>query len=165
LAFWNGKLMKPQHIYVDASVVGGCEDEEFAEDTLKLWACFISGVCIQIISEHTLRELAGAPVRVRARLEEIPPANQIVLPDSDQADDLAQAYLDHGIVGPGSRADALHVALATVGGADVMVSWNFRHIVNLGKIRLFNAVNLEQGYGLVEIRSPKEVLIDEDKNL
>lgn len=98
---------------------------------------------------------------MRARLEEIPDRHQVLLPDSDPGDDLAQAYLDRGIVGPGSRADALHVALASVGTADVLVSWNFKHVVNLGKIRLFNAVNLEQGYGLIEIRTPKEVLSDE----
>lgn len=67
----------------------------------------------------------------------------------------------HGIVGPGSRSDALHVALATIGRVDVMVSWNFKHIVNLNRIRLFNAVNLEQGYGLIEIRTPMEVLYEE----
>jgi hypothetical protein len=70
-------------------------------------------------------------------------------------------YLFHGILGPGSRSDALHVALATIGRVDVLVSWNFRHIVNLGRIRLFNAVNLEQGYGFIEIRTPKEVLSGE----
>jgi hypothetical protein len=64
-------------------------------------------------------------------------------------------------MGPGSRSDALHVALATIGRVDVMVSWNFKHIVNLGKIRMFNAVNLEQGYGFIEIRTPKEVLSGE----
>jgi len=69
--------------------------------------------------------------------------------------------LAHGIVGPGGRSDALHVALATIGRVDVMVSWNFRHIVNLGRIRMFNAVNLEQGYGLIEIRTPREVLSGE----
>jgi len=56
------------------------------------------------------------------------------------------------------RADALHVPLATVSGSDVLVSWNFKHLVNLGRIRLFNAVNLEMGYHSIEIRSPKEVL-------
>lgn len=71
---------------------------------------------------------------------------------------MANACLNRGIVGPGSQADALHVAMATIGGADVLVSWNFKHIVNLGKIRLFNAVNLEQGYKVLEIRTPKEVL-------
>ena len=82
--------------------------------------------------------------------------------DTAEADALADAYLAHGILGPGSRSDALHVALATIGRVDVLVSWNFRHIVNLGRIRLFNAVNLEQGYGLIEIRTPREVLADED---
>ena len=153
--------MRQLHVYVDTSVVGGCEDEEFSEDSRALWQCFSQGSYRQLLSEHTLRELTGAPAKVRAWIERIPEENQIVLPDSDEADNLAQAYLDHGIVGPGSRADALHVALATVGGADVIVSWNFKHVVNLGKIRVFNAVNLEQGYGLIEIRTPREVLISE----
>jgi len=153
--------MRRQHVYVDTSVIGGCEDEEFSEDSRALWEYFCKGSYVQLLSEHTLRELGGAPAKVRGRIEEIPQVNQIVLPDSDEADSLAQAYLDRGIVGPGSRADALHVALATVGGADVIVSWNFKHVVNLGKIRLFNAVNFEQGYGLIEIRTPKEVLINE----
>ena len=153
--------MRKQHIYVDTSVIGGCEDEEYSEDSLALWEYFRKGSYMQVLSEHTLRELGGAPAKVRGRIEDVPQVNQIVLPDSDEADSLAQAYLDRGIVGPGSRADALHVALATVGGVDVIVSWNFKHVVNLGRIRLFNAVNLEQGYGLIEIRTPREVLIDE----
>lgn len=75
-----------------------------------------------------------------------------------EAFSLADAYIQRGILGPGSRSDALHVALATVGGVDVLVSWNFRHIVNLGRVRLFHSANLERGYPLIEIRSPLEVL-------
>jgi hypothetical protein len=153
--------LKKLYIYVDASVIGGCEDSEFAEASLALWRLFIEGVYIQVLSEHTLRELRGAPENIRARLLEIPEANQIILPDTSEAEALAEAYLVHGIVGPGGRSDALHVALATIGRVDVMVSWNFRHIVNLGRIRMFNAVNLEQGYGLIEIRTPREVLSGE----
>ena len=153
--------MKKLHIYIDSSVIGGCEDPEFAENSLALWRLFIRGDFVQVISEHTLREIQAAPDEVRARILEVPKENQIVLADSAEAHDLAEAYLAHGIVGPGSRSDALHVALATIGRVDVMVSWNFKHIVNLNRIRLFNAVNLEQGYGLVEIRTPKEVLYEE----
>jgi len=153
--------MKRFYVYIDASVIGGCEDSEFAEATLALWQLFIRGVYIMVLSEHTLRELQGAPQSVRNRLLEIPEAHQIILSDTPEADTPAEAYLSHGIVGPGSRSDALHVALATIGRVDVLVSWNFRHIVNLGRIRLFNAVNLEQGYGLIEIRTPKEVLSGE----
>jgi hypothetical protein len=150
--------MKRLYVYVDASVIGGCEDSEYAEASLALWRLFVRGAFIQVLSEHTLRELQEAPGKVRDRLLEIPEENQIVLMDAPEAD----AYLAHGIVGPGSRSDALHVALATIGRVDVLVSWNFKHIVNLGRIRLFNAVNLEQGYGLVEIRTPREVLADEE---
>lgn len=153
--------MKKLYIYVDASVIGGCEDSEFAEVSLALWRLFIEGVYIQVLSEHTLRELRGAPESIRGRLLEIPEANQVILPDTSEAEALAEAYLAHGIVGPGGRSDALHVALATIGRVDVMVSWNFKHIVNLGRIRMFNAVNLEQGYGLIEIRTPREVLSGE----
>ena len=154
--------MKKLLVYIDTSVIGGCEDPEFSRASLALWKRFIRGDFVQILSEHTLRELAGAPLKVRDRLQEIPDSCQIIIPDTADADSLAQAYLDRGIVGPGSHADALHVALATVGKADVLVSWNFKHVVNLGRIRLFNAVNLEQGYGPVEIRSPLEVLSDEE---
>ncbi len=145
-------------IYVDASVVGGCEDAEFAADSLALWQRFVRGLDTLVLSAHTLRELQGAPDAVRARLTEVPDTHILVFSDTDEAFELADAYLAHGVVGPGSRADALHVALATVGRVDVIVSWNFRHIVNLGRIRLFQAVNLEKGYGLIEIRSPREVV-------
>lgn len=153
--------MKRLHIYVDSSVIGGCEDPEFAEDSLALWRLFIKGDFVQILSEHTLRELQDAPEEVRGHILEVPAGHQIILADAPEAYDLAEAYLAHGIIGPGSRSDALHVALATIGRVDVLVSWNFKHIVNLSRIRLFNAVNLEQGYGLVEIRTPKEVLYEE----
>lgn len=145
-------------IYADASAIGGCEDPEFATDSQALWGRFVSGRHTLALSAHTLRELQGAPGNVRQRLLEIPEAHVVVLADGEEAFELADAYLQRGIVGPGSRADALHVALATVGRVDVLVSWNFRHIVNLGRIRLFQSVNLERGYGLIEIRTPREVL-------
>ena len=154
--------MKKLSVYVDASVIGGCEDAEFAEASRALWNHFVNGSYVQVLSEHTLREIQEAPENVRARLLEIPDDHQIVLADTPDAYALAEAYLAHGVIGPGSRSDALHVALATIGRVDVLVSWNFRHIVNFGRIRLFNAVNLEQGYGMIEIRTPREILPDEE---
>lgn len=145
-------------IYVDASVVGGCEDDEFRESSLALWERFRTGRHTLVLSEHTIRELAGAPLEVRSRVAVIPTENLVVLPDKPEAAALAEAYLKHGALGPGSHSDALHIALATTGRVDVLVSWNFRHIVNLGRIRLFNAANLEQGYRVLEIRTPREIL-------
>jgi len=155
--------MRPPLIYVDASVIGGCEDAEFRADSLALWREFVAGRHMMVLSEHVLRELRGAPEAVRGHIGEVPVDHTIVLLDSTEAAELAEAYLRRGIVGGGSHADALHVALATVGRADVLVSWNFRHIVNLDRIRLFNSVNLELGYGTIEIRTPKEVLAYEEE--
>ncbi|OHB66305.1 MAG: hypothetical protein A2Y77_06645 [Planctomycetes bacterium RBG_13_62_9] len=155
--------MKKMLVYVDASVVGGCDDVEFAKDSLALWRLFIEGRYVMVLSEHTLRELAGAPGQVRRRPMEVPQEHRVLLADNDEAHALAEAYLEHRIVGPGSRADCLHVALAVVSECDALVSWNFKHIVNLGRIRLFNAVSMEKGYRPIEIRSPKEMLPDEEE--
>lgn len=66
------------------------------------------------------------------------------------------------ILGPEWIDDATHVAAATVARADAIVSWNFKHIVRLDKMKAYNQVNLLNGYGILTIISPKEVLIDED---
>ena len=65
--------------------------------------------------------------------------------------------LEHGIVPERFQVDAGHIALATVGQVDIVVSWNFRHIVRFDRIRMFNAANRELGYKEVEIYSPREV--------
>lgn len=151
-------MIRPLLIYTDASVIGGCEDPEFSADSLALLEAFKRGEHTLVLSAHTLRELQPAPENVRNRLLEVPEAHQLLIEDGPEAFELADAYMKRAVLGPGSRADALHVALATVGRVDVLVSWNFRHIVNLGRIRLFNAVNIERGYGLLEIRTPREVM-------
>ncbi len=154
--------MKKLRIYVDTSVIGGCEDAEFSDASQRLWSKFLTGEYVLVISDLTLQEIEAAPANVRQYVEEVPPAQLVQVALGADAEELAQAYIAHGVVGPGSLADALHVAVATVSRVDVLVSWNFKHIVNLGRIRLFNAVNLEQGYGLVEIRTPREVWHEED---
>lgn len=78
-----------------------------------------------------------------------------------RAEELAAAYIEDGAIDARMRADALHIALATVARVDVLVSWNFRHIVNLKRIRAYNAVNLKSGYPVLEIRTPREVPGDE----
>ena len=78
--------MKRLYVYVDASVIGGCEDSEFVEASLALWRLFVKGAFVQVLSAHTLRELQGAPDSVRSRLLEIPEANQLVLMDTPEAE-------------------------------------------------------------------------------
>ena len=74
---------------------------------------------------------------------------------------LAEAYIKEGVVGEANRVDAQHIAIATIQRVDVLVSWNFQHIVNWSRIRAFNSVNLRLGYPQLEIRSPQQVYYEE----
>lgn len=75
----------------------------------------------------------------------------------DEALRLSALYQSRGVLTPRFGNDMPHIALATISDVDVLVSWNFKHIVRLDKIRLFNAINLEQGYKPLTIYSPREV--------
>jgi hypothetical protein len=114
-----------------------------------------------VISEVTLLELEKAPVAVRAHLERVPESLVEVLALDAEAETPPAEYIHDGAVGKNERADALHIALATAARVDVLVSWNFTHIVNLRRIHAFNAVNLKQGDPVLEIRNTREVVGDE----
>lgn len=75
---------------------------------------------------------------------------------------LATSYISSGVIGAAKKVDAQHIATATVHRVDVLVSWNFKHIVNLERIHGYNSVNLRHGYPLLEIRSPQEVIAYEE---
>lgn len=147
-------------IYVDTSVIGGCLDPEFREHSTALVREFAEGRATMLLSAVTLVELAQAPQQVRAILDQIDEGFLEPLGLTDEAVELADAYLKEAVVPVSMRADAEHIAIATVARADVLVSWNFRHIVNLRRIHGFNSVNLRLGYPTLEIRSPREVVGD-----
>ena len=149
--------MKKLRIYIDNSVVGGCFDEGFAEGSNALFDAARDGRLVVMVSDHLAFELAKAPALVRAKLRSLPEAATETVKASVEAQRLQEAYLEAGVLGRASEDDALHVAIATVTHADVLVSWNMRHIVRLERIRGFNAVNLREGYGQIEIRTPGEV--------
>lgn len=81
---------------------------------------------------------------------------------NQEAVELADEYLAENVVGKTSRTDCFHIAMATIIGVDILVSWNFKHIVNVRRIRGYNAVNLKLGYKTIDIRSPKEIIYNED---
>lgn len=150
--------MSRLRIYVDTSVVGGCGDEEFAEESLALFNMARKGEAFILVSDLLAQELVHAPEKVQNVLLSIPGENLEEIQRSGESERLCQAYLNAGVVSAQSKNDAHHVALATIARADVIVSWNFKHIVHFDKIRYFNAVNLREGYALIDIRSPKEIV-------
>ncbi len=149
-------------IYIDTSVIGGRLDNEFSTWSKTLFDEFCSGIKIAVVSDLTLRELEEAPEEVRHSLADLPSEAIEYVFLSDEAISLANTYISHGAVTEKHLIDAQHIAIATIEHVDVLVSWNFKHIVNLDRIRKFNAVNLMQGYHLLEIRTPLEVLHGEE---
>lgn len=147
-----------QRVYIDTSVIGGCEDEVFSEWSLALFDEFKGGMRVAVISDLTLTELESAPENVQQWLHRLPQTSIENIFLNEESENLAGKYIQEGVVTTVHAIDAQHIALATVARVDVLVSWNFRDIVNLNKIRGFNAVNLKGGYPLLEIRSPREVL-------
>lgn len=147
-----------QRIYVDTSVIGGYLDKEFQEWSKQLFAEFKAGKKIAVISDITLDELERARQEIRDLLKLIPEEHKEYILNDEEAEDLADAYLKEGAITKKWHEDALHIAIATINKVDVLVSWNFKHIVNLDKIKKYNGVNLKHGYTMLEIRNPREVL-------
>ncbi|MBU7044809.1 MAG: PIN domain protein [Theionarchaea archaeon] len=113
-----------------------------------------------VISDLTLKELEEAPPNVGKLVEEIPEKHREFVILDNEAKLLACHYIREGAITEKYLVDAQHIAVATIQRVDVLVSWNFKHIVNLNRIRLYNSVNLKYGYPLLEVRSPQEVLYE-----
>ena len=149
------KTTRKLRVYVDTSVIGGCEDEEFREASQRLIERCAQGEVTLVISEDTVEELKGAPRAVQNILQEI--ANPEAMDITDEVEKLASRYIQHGALTEKMRADARHIVAATVAEVDVLVSWNFRYMVNIRRIQQYNDVNRQMGYGPIEIRSPREL--------
>ncbi len=145
-------------VYIETSAIGGCFDPEYREESNQLWSEFKTAKKTLVVSDLVLLELEEAPKRVRQLLDELPSKFIEFVGLDEESIALANAYLKDGAVAESSLSDARHIAIATIARVDVLVSWNFKHIVNLNRIRRFNGVNLKMGYASIEIRSPKEVL-------
>ena len=151
--------MEKLRIYLDTSVIGGCFDDEFHQSSNKLFNCFNKGDYIPVVSEIVIAELEGAPAKVKSKFKSL--KNIEVIAIYQEMRKLAKKYLHKKIITPIYAGDALHIAVATIIKVDVLVSWNFKHIVNLGKIKQFNSVNLKNDYNILEIRTPLEVIEDD----
>jgi predicted nucleic acid-binding protein len=151
-----------ERIYLDTSVFGGYFEPEFEFWTKILFDQINKGEFKVIYSRLTDIELKPAPEKVRDLANGLSLETVEFIDISDQAYELANHYLNENVVGKTSLSDCIHIALATLHNADVLVSWNFKHIVNVHRIRGYNAVNYKYGHKILEIRTPREILENED---
>ena len=144
-------------LYLDTSVIGGYYDNEFLTDTQRLFQAVKNNEYGVVISDLTLKELVKAPRNVQTLLQDLSIDFKEVLA-SPECVTLANEYLKEKVVGQTSLEDCIHIATATVHKIDILVSWNFKHIVNIQRIRGYNAINIKNGYAVLEIRSPKDLI-------
>lgn len=145
-----------QRIYIDTSVFGGYFDEEFSDHTIPLFDRLRDGEFTLLFSTVTQDELENAPTKVKELVRGLKIESTEFLDTTAEAVELATEYITEKVVGQTSFADCLHIALATINRADFLISWNFKHIVNVQRIRGYNSINIKNGYRQIEIRSPRE---------
>jgi len=153
-----------QRVYIDTSVVGGYFDDEFSEETIPFFERVLKEQIIILVSDLLSAELTRAPEFVKDFLNNLPESSIERVKLTPDAIELADKYIDAKVVGKTSRADCQHIAIATLCKADVLVSWNFKHIVNLDRIRGYNGINYQNGHRMIEIRSPRELTNYENNN-
>jgi predicted nucleic acid-binding protein len=151
-----------QRIYIDTSVIGGYFDEEFKDATRELFKRFENNEITFVVSDLLDLELIGAPKNVRELPFKFSSDKFERVELTDEASLLADTYIAEKVVGKTSLEDCRHIAIATINKVDVLASWNFKHIVNLDRIKGYNSVNYRLGYPMIEIRSPKDLIHYED---
>jgi hypothetical protein len=151
-----------QRFYFDTSVFGGAFDKEFEEATLQLFERVKLGKVICMFSDLTETELLSAPENVKRYFKNLPKKYIEKVIVTDEILILASKYVAEHVAGKTSVDDCIPIATATIYKADILVSWNFKHIVNVYRIRGYNSINIRSNYHSLEIRSPQEILEYED---
>ena len=149
-------------VYIDTSVFGGYFDVEFEKQTKLFFNSVISKRITILVSTILELEIYKAPERIIDFFESLPKEFIEKIELSDEAKQLAATYIAEKVVGITSTADCQHIAIATIHKADVLASWNFKHIVNLERSRGYNSINFREGYQMIEIRTPNEIFSNED---
>ena len=152
-----------QRIYLDTSVIGGAFDEEFKKITIQLFEMAVTKKITLVISDVTEKELANAPLEVISFFSSLNKDDIEFISNNEECTNLANVYIKEGVVGQTSFDDCQHIAIATVYKVDVLASWNFKHIVNIIRIRGYNSVNLMLGYEPIEIYTPFQLLNHENQ--
>ena len=154
-------------LYLETSVFGFCFDEEprnavRREAVLALLNQIRLGILDAGTSPVTYHEFENAAEPLRSRLLAFLDDIRMLAADDDEAERLAAVYIHEQVIPEKYADDARHVAYATVCKADVLVSLNLRHLANEWTERKVGAVNLREGYQVLRIRTPEEVLSYED---
>lgn len=132
-------------------------------DTLLFWEISISNNYLVKISDLTLVELGKCyEPKLSHLLDKLDDIDYELIPETLESLDLVDKYINNGVLNNKCRDDLRHIAMATIAECDYIVSWNFRHFVNVNTIKRVQSVNQLNGYRTIDIVSPSMLLLGED---
>ncbi len=150
-------MSKPR-LYFDTSVFGGIYDIEFRQETELLFEMVKKGEVICVYSDLCEYELENAPEKVKKHFLSLDKNKTEFVEITEEINKLAKEYINEKVVGETSIDDCRHIACATINKVDYLISWNFKHIVNVFRIRGYNSINIKNGHIQLDIRSPKDIV-------
>ena len=153
--------MKKPRLYFDTSVFGGISDIEFQKETEILFEMVKNGEIICVYSDLCEYELENAPEKVKLNFLNLDKNHIEFVEITENINELAEEYIKEKVVGESSIEDCRHIACATINKVDYLISWNYKHIVNVFRIKGYNSINIKNGHIQLDIRSPKEILNNE----
>ena len=158
--------MRKLKVYLDTSVISYPSQEDAPErmnDTLELWKDFVNGKYDIYLSQVTLDEIEKCSESKRNKLYDyLSDIEYTKLEINAEIVELAQKIIDMGILRPKSFDDYQHIAAAVVNACDCIISWNFKHIVNIKTIRGVRAITNLEGYKGIDIINPSVLLESEE---
>ncbi|MBD5487891.1 MAG: type II toxin-antitoxin system VapC family toxin [Lachnospiraceae bacterium] len=158
--------MKKLKVYLDTSVISHLIQEDVPEkmaDTRQLWEMFRSGRYDVYLSTVTLEEIDDCPEPKRGRLYDyLKQIDYTLLRVDDDVSEIATQIIEMGILTKKSYDDCQHIGVAIINECDCIVSWNFKHIVNIKTIRGVRAITNLKGHKPIEILNPSVLLESEE---
>lgn len=159
--------MKKLKIYLDTSVISHLKADDVPDrmaKTLEFWNYLAKGDYDSYISELVIAEVNNCPEPKKSFLEsKMQQVPFIALEIDNEVITLAEKYMEENLFPKRYRDDAIHIALASVYGCNVVVSWNFKHMVKIKTILGVNGVNKLMGYADIQIVTP-EIIVGEEES-
>ena len=158
--------MKKIKLYLDTSVISHLDAPDTPEkmaDTLALWEDLKVGKYDIVISDVVLDEIKHCEEPKRTfmgtNLAELKP---FIVVKNQEATELANEYVKRHILSQKNFDDCMHIALSVINHCDYLVSWNFRHLVNIHTLTGVKVVNALNNYQEIFIISPNMLIYKED---
>jgi hypothetical protein len=138
--------MRKPRLYFDTSIFGGIYDVEFQQETELLFEMVKNGEIVCVYSDLCEFELEKAPDKVIQHFLSLDKNQTEFVEITEEINQLAEEYIKEKVVGETSIDDCRHIACATINKVDYLISWNFKHIVNVFRIRGYNSINIKIGH-------------------